>query len=211
LTHRSFAFENDQPDLHNERLEWLGDAILEAVITEFIYREFPELPEGDMAKLRSSVVNEDALAEQARRVGLGEHIRLGKGEEGSGGRDKSSLLADAYEAVIGAVYLERGMDAIRTALIPLFETLIRESLAAGRFDVKNELQEAVVRRTGALPEYRVAWSGPDHDRRFIATVFVAGEAVGNGTGRTKKEAEQKAAREALERFSKEATNDAGSA
>ena len=184
--------------------------MLEAVITEFIYKQFPVLAEGEMAKLRSSVVNEEALADQARRIGLGDHIRLGKGEESSGGRDKSSLLADAFEAVIGAVYLEQGMGAIRDALIPLFDSVIRSSLAAGRFDVKNELQERVVKKTGALPEYRVAWTGPDHDRRFMATVFVNGESFGNGTGKTKKEAEQKAAREALDRFSEEATDDAGS-
>ncbi|HET7483532.1 MAG TPA: ribonuclease III [Actinomycetota bacterium] len=211
LTHRSFAFEAGPDEHHNERLEWLGDAVLEAVISEFIFREFPDLPEGDMAKLRASVVNEDALAEQARRIGLGEHIRLGKGEESSGGRDKPSLLADAYEAVIGAVYLERGIEVVRESLVRLFESRIRDSLAAGRFDVKNELQEVVVKSSGSLPEYRVAWSGPDHDRRFLATVFVDGDAKGSGSGRTKKEAEQQAAREALESFSKEATHDAGSA
>ena len=179
-------------------MEFLGDAILGAVVTNLIYSKFPELPEGDLARLRASVVNTSALADIARSIGLGEHLRLGKGEEASGGRDKASLLADSFEAVIGAVYLDRGLDAVTDALTPLFDAALDEVVAAGMtFDAKTALQESVVRIHGEVPVYRVASSGPDHDKRFIAHVYVAGRSFGSGTGRSKKEAEQHAAREAL--------------
>ena len=151
-----------------------------------------------MAPLRASVVNMHSLAEIARDVGLGRHIRLGKGEEMGGGRDKDSLLADALEALIGAVYLERGIEVVRSALVPIFRERIAEAVAAGtRFDPKAALQERVVRDGHALPSYRVTGSGPDHDKRFEADVYVAGEMLGTGRGRSKKEAEQRAARQAL--------------
>lgn len=201
LTHRSFAFEQTAPVEHNERLEFLGDAILGAVVTDLIFGSYPELAEGDMARLRASVVNTQALAALARKIGVGEHIRLGKGEESSGGRDKDSLLADTLEAVIGAVYLERGIEAVREALTPLFEEQIRESVLVGeRYDAKTALQEVVVRERGGVPSYRIASTGPDHDKRFSAEVFVGDERFGSGLGRSKKEAEQNAAREALGRF-----------
>ena len=152
-----------------------------------------------MAPLRASVVNKNSLACIARDLGIGRHIRLGKGEEMGGGRDKDALLADALEAVIGAVYLEQGMEAARSALVPIFRERVAEAVAAGtRFDPKAALQERVVREGHALPSYRVVGSGPDHDKRFEADVFVAGELMGSGRGRSKKEAEQRAAREALE-------------
>lgn len=167
-------------------------------MTDLIFATYPELPEGAMAPLRASVVNMHSLAGIARSLGIGDHIRLGKGEEMGGGRDKDSLLADALEALIGAVYLERGMEAARAALVPIFRERIEGAVAAGnRFDPKAALQERVVRAGHALPSYRVVGSGPDHDKRFEAEVFVAGELVGAGRGRSKKEAEQRAAREAL--------------
>ena len=185
----------------------MGDAILGAVVTDLIYAKFPDLAEGDLARLRASVVNTSALAEIARSIGLGEHLKLGKGEEGSGGRDKASLLADSFEAVIGAVYLDRGMDAVAEVLRPLFDATLDAVVAGGMtFDAKTALQEAAVRVHGEVPTYRVASSGPDHDKRFSAHVFIAGEAYGSGTGRSKKEAEQNAAREALDRL--EEANDA---
>ncbi|HYO60814.1 MAG TPA: ribonuclease III [Actinomycetota bacterium] len=197
LTHRSFAFEHGGAE-HNERLEFLGDAILGAIVTDLIFATYPELSEGAMAPLRASVVNMHSLAEIARDLGIGEHIRLGKGEEMGGGRDKDSLLADAFEALIGAVYLDRGIDAARAALVPIFRERTARAVAAGnRFDPKAALQERVVRDGHALPSYRVTGSGPDHDKRFEADVFVAGELVGSGRGRSKKEAEQRAARQAL--------------
>lgn len=209
LTHRSFAFE--QPDVveHNERLEFLGDAILGAIVTDLIYLGHPDLAEGEMARLRAAVVNTQALAELAREYGVGEHLRLGKGEDVSGGRDKPSLLADTFEALIGAVYLERGLDELRRHLDPIFNERLERALAAEhRYDSKTALQEMVVRQTSELPVYRVAASGPDHDRRYSAHVYVGPDLYGTGAGRSKKEAEQIAAREALSRLSEEAGGDA---
>lgn len=209
LTHRSFAFEQPEAAAHNERLEFLGDAILGAVVTDLIFHAHPDLPEGEMARLRSAVVNTQALADLAARYGVGEHIRLGKGEESSGGRTKPSLLADTFEAIIGAVYVERGLDELRSHLDPILREEIAAALAAEhRYDSKTALQEVVVRQTAELPVYRVASSGPDHDRRYSAHVYVDGELYGSGSGRSKKEAEQIAAREALVRFSKQEHGDA---
>ena len=199
LTHRSFAFENSSTNAHNERLEFLGDAILDAVVTTLIYERYPELTEGDLARLRASVVNTDALAELGRELDLGRHIRLGKGEENSGGREKASLLANVFEALVGAVYLDRGIEVLTETLVPLFEDRLAASEGGARFDSKTALQEIAVKQTGDLPAYRVASSGPDHDKRFVAHVYVGEELYGSGTGRSKKEAEQHAAREALER------------
>jgi ribonuclease-3 len=210
LTHRSFAFEQSEPTDHNERLEFLGDAILGAIVTNLIYQRYPELAEGEMARLRASVVNTQALANAARELHLGEHIRLGKGEESSGGRDKDSLLADTLEAVIGAVYLARGMDALSQALVPIFEPRLSERVEDGaRYDAKTALQEVVVRDLGGFPTYRVASSGPDHDKRFTAHVYVEAELYGVGDGRSKKEAEQNAAREALGRLEPERASSKG--
>lgn len=154
-----------------------------------------------MAPLRASVVNKNSLAAIARDLGIGEHIRLGRGEEMGGGRDKDALLADALEALIGAVYLEQGIEAAKQALVPIFRHRVAEAVAAGnRFDPKAALQERVVREGHALPTYRVVGSGPDHDKRFEADVLVTGELMGSGRGRSKKEAEQRAAREALTRM-----------
>ena len=201
LTHRSFAFEQPEAIQHNERLEFLGDSILGAVVTDLIYSKFPDLPEGDLARLRASVVNTVALAEIARSIGLGHHLKLGKGEEGSGGRDKASLLADSFEAVIGAVYLDKGIERVTEVLRPLFDRVLDEVVAGGMtFDAKTALQEAAVRVHGEVPVYRVASSGPDHDKRFTAHVFISGDIYGSGVGHSKKEAEQHAAREALDKL-----------
>jgi ribonuclease III len=201
LTHRSYAFEQPEPLDHNERLEFLGDAILGAAVTNLIFTRYPDLTEGEMARLRASVVNTHALADLARAVDLGGHIRLGKGEESSGGRDKSSLLADTLEALIGAVYVDRGMAVVTDILEALFEDRVRERVeSGGRYDAKTALQEVVVRDHGGFPSYRVASSGPDHDKHFTAHVYVDSELFGVGEGRSKKEAEQNAAREALERL-----------
>jgi ribonuclease III len=198
LTHRSFAFEQATPIPHNERLEFLGDAVLGVVVTRMIFDTYPHLSEGEMARLRASVVNTGALADVSRRIGLGDHIRLGKGEESSGGRDKDSLLADTLEAVVGAVYLDRGIGAVESALLPLFADQLDERVAGGaRYDAKTALQEVSVRNHGSFPSYRVESSGPDHDKRFEAWVYVKEELCGRGRGRSKKEAEQNAAREAL--------------
>lgn len=207
LTHRSFAFESDTPDQHNERLEFLGDAILEAVVTELIYSTYPDLAEGEMARLRASVVNTNALAELARDHGLGAHLRLGRGEEASGGRDKDSILANSFEAVIGAIFVDGGFDKARAEISALFAERLRRSLETGRrYDVKTALQEIAVRDVGGVPEYRISASGPDHDKRFVAEVFVGGTGMGKGEGRSKKEAEYKAAQQALESLESEGSH-----
>ena len=207
FTHRSHAFENGA-DEHNERLEFLGDAILGAVVTDLIYTRFPELAEGEMARLRASVVNTHALADIAASLGLGDSMLLGKGEEGSGGRAKHSLLANAFEAVIGALYLDKGIEEVTRRLAPIFTERVQASLdAESRYDAKTALQEVAVARAGELPVYRLAASGPDHDKRFVAHVYVDEKLCGTGSGRSKKEAEQKAATEALQLL-KEATGDA---
>ena len=201
LTHRSFAFEQELA-FNNERLEFLGDAVLGLVVTDLAYREFPDLSEGELAKLRAAIVNMGALAEVARDLGLGSVIRLGKGEELSGGRDKSSILADALEAVLGAVYLDLGLDAAR----PIIERLFRPRMVAyvrgeGERDYKTILQELASQDLRALPEYRIDERGPDHEKEFTATVFLAGRPYGTGIGRSKKEAEQQAAHEAYVKLS----------
>ena len=206
LTHRSFAFEQPETTPHNERLEFLGDAVLQGIVTEFIYRSFPELPEGEMARLRASVVEKRTLAILARDMGLGHHLRLGKGEEASGGQDKSSLLSDALEALIGATFLERDGRYVADILVPVFADLIEEVVAAGGGqDPKGALQEKVARDLGLRPTYRVSAVGPDHDKRFTAEVLVDNDVVGEGVGRSKKEAELHAAREALGELDAQAT------
>ena len=196
LTHRSYAFERDQTET-NERLEFLGDAVLGLVVTDLAFARFPDLPEGDLAKLRAATVNMLTLADIARELGLGEEILLGKGEELSGGRDKTSILADAMEGVLGAVYLDRGLGAARTLIEKLFwPRMAAYARGEGDRDYKTGLQELAAHDVGSIPQYRVVEQGPDHAKEFTATVFIGGEPYGTGEGRSKKEAEQGAAREA---------------
>ncbi len=201
LTHRSYAFERGL-EVNNERLEFLGDAVLGLVVTDMAYREFPEMTEGELAKLRAAIVNMGALAEVARDLGLGRFVLLGKGEELSGGRDKASILADVLEALIGAIYLDRGLETARR----LIERLFRPRMVAyvrgeGERDYKTILQELAAAELRTLPEYRISERGPDHEKEFTATVYLAGEPLGTGVGRSKKEAEQQAAHEAYRRLS----------
>jgi ribonuclease III len=200
LTHRSYAFEHGT-EITNERLEFLGDSVLGLVVTDMAYASYPHLPEGALAKLRAAIVNMVALADVARSLGLGEMVLLGKGEELSGGRDKSSILADALEAVFGAIYLDRGLDVARELIERLFRPRM-EAYARGEGDrdYKTILQELASQELRSMPEYRLEERGPDHAKEFTATVFVAGEALGTGMGRSKKEAEQQAAREAHARI-----------
>ena len=197
LTHRSYSFE--RPELPNyERLEFLGDAVLGLVVTEILFRRYPALPEGDLAKLRSGSVNTGVLAVIARSIGLGEDLFLGRGEELSGGRDKDSILADSFEAVLGAAYVDCGFDRIRDVIERLFSAHISKEFESGVLrDFKTHLQEQSVQRSGTLPDYRVSFTGPDHDRTFEAQVYVDGEHLGSGQGRSKKQAEQAAAQQAL--------------
>jgi ribonuclease-3 len=200
LTHRSFAFERGLT-VTNERLEFLGDSVLGLVVTDLTYREFPDMPEGQLAKLRAAIVNMSALADVARALRVGDFVLLGKGEEQSGGRDKASILADALEAIFGAVYLDRGLDVARELIERLFRPRIEAYVRGeGDRDYKTILQELASQELRAIPEYRIEDRGPDHEKEFTATVLVAGEPLGTGTGRSKKEAEQQAAREAFARI-----------
>jgi ribonuclease-3 len=196
LTHRSFAFEaGGTPD--NERLEFLGDAVLQLVITDEIFRRLSDAREGRLAKLRAAMVNTTRLAELARAVDLGAAVKLGRGEEQSGGRDKDSILADTLEAVFGAIYLDRGLETVTEVIRTLFRPLIEElSTQHAALDYKTSLQELAAARLSSLPVYVVTDSGPDHDKAFVADAILDGERLGRGRGRSKKAAEQAAAREA---------------
>jgi ribonuclease-3 len=193
LTHRSFAYENGGLPT-NERLEFLGDSVLGLVVTDALFRGYPDLPEGHLAKLRAAVVNMRALASVARGLRLGDYVRLGRGEDGTGGRDKSSILADTLEAVIGAVYIERGLPEASALVHRLFDPVIARSARLGAgLDWKTSLQELTASEALGVPEYTVEESGPDHQKSFRATVRVGGYVYGTGEGRSKKEAEQQAA------------------
>ncbi len=223
LTHRSYAYENGGLPT-NERLEFLGDSVLGVIITERLYRAHPKLPEGQLAKLRASVVNMHALASVARELGrppadedgdvpdhgLGGYLYLGRGEELTGGRAKESILADATEALIGAVFLQHGLGVTQRVVERLFDGLLRAAplLGAG-LDWKTSLQELTAASDLGVPEYRITEDGPDHLKTFTAAAVVSGRELGTGVGRTKKEAEQKAAQLAWRSLSESGT--AGSA
>jgi ribonuclease-3 len=197
LSHRSYCAESGGLP-SNERLELLGDAVLGLVVTDHLYRAFPDLPEGDLARLRASVVSTQALAPVATELGVGEAVLLGKGEEGSGGRTKESILADCLEAIIAAVYLSLGLTPTTGFVVDLLEGPIAEVAAEGRLgDPKNQLQELTARIGLDLPSYKVRDQGPDHAKVFSAEVSVGGEVVGRGTGPSKKHAERIAAVAAL--------------
>ncbi|MCU1587505.1 MAG: rnc [Frankiales bacterium] len=193
LTHRSFAYENGGLPT-NERLEFLGDAVLGLVVTDALFHTHPDLAEGSLAKLRAGVVSTRALAEVARELGLGKWMRLGKGEESSGGRDKPSILADTMEAVIGAVYLEHGLPGATAVVRKLFDPLMAAAAAGDAgLDWKTALQELTAARGLGVPDYAISESGPDHAKCFVAVALVGGQPHGQGEGSTKKEAEQQAA------------------
>jgi ribonuclease-3 len=201
VAHRSWCAEVPG-NLSNERLEFLGDAVLGLVVTDYLYRTYPDLPEGQLAQVRASVVNAEALAEVAEEIGLGSDLLLGKGEDASGGREKPSILSDAMEAVIGAVYIDGGWDAAAELVMRLLGDRIVEGAAGpGGHDFKTRLQEFSARVYDELPRYHHVSEGPDHAKRFAATVSVNGTAVGRGEGRSKKQAEQAAARVAWETLS----------
>jgi ribonuclease-3 len=193
LMHRSFAYENGGLPT-NERLEFLGDSVLGLIVTDTLFNSYPDLPEGQLAKLRAAVVNMRALAGVARSLQLGSYVRLGKGEEGTGGRDKSSILADTLEAVIGAVYLDQGLEAADGLVHRLFDPVIARSARLGAgLDWKTSLQELTASEVLGVPEYHVEESGPDHQKSFRASVRIGSRTYGEGEGRSKKEAEQQAA------------------
>ncbi|SDU38976.1 ribonuclease III [Gordonia westfalica] len=196
LTHRSYAYEHGGLPT-NERLEFLGDSVLGVVITERLYLHFPDRPEGELAKIRASVVNMHALADVARGLGeggLGMYLYLGRGEEMTGGRDKDSILADGLESLFGAVFLSHGLETSQRIILRLFDERIEKAgqLGAG-LDWKTSLQELSSERGYGPPQYQISSTGPDHNKEFTAIAMVAGENLGEGVGRTKKEAEQQAA------------------
>jgi ribonuclease III len=200
LTHRSYAYENGGLPT-NERLEFLGDSVLGLVVTDLLYTRHPELSEGRLAKLRAAVVNARALAEVGRSLELGPYLRLGRGEEATGGRDKSSILADTVEALLGAIYLEHGFAVAGQVVRGLFEPLLDEAITMGAgLDWKTSLQELAATLGLGVPEYVIGQSGPDHEKRFTAQVRVADQLHGRGEGRSKKDAEQQAAEAAWVRI-----------
>lgn len=203
VTHRSWCAEN-AGYVSNERLEFLGDAVLGIVVTDHIFATYPEMPEGELAKLRASVVSAATLAEVAEECALGSAVRLGKGEDASGGRHKSSILADALEAVLGAVYLDGGLDAARPLILRMLDDRIAAAAdGPGGHDFKTQLQELAARHFEQLPTYDLRDEGPDHEKRFFATVHLDGDPKGTGEGRSKKQAEQAAAHAAWERLLQE--------
>lgn len=202
LTHRSVS-SDDPSRKDNERLEFLGDAVLQLVVTDLLYDTYPHLAEGQMAKVRAAVVSRGALAEVARQLDIGAYLELATSEAATGGREKDSILADAVEAVIGAVYLDGGIEPARSVVLSLWSDRVAErSKQPGVKDYKTRLQELTA-RDGLRPEYRVEGTGPDHNRRFSAVVYVKGTKQGSGEGRSKKEAEQDAARRALDMLSRD--------
>ncbi|MCQ3806432.1 MAG: ribonuclease III [Acidimicrobiaceae bacterium] len=198
VTHRSWCAEHDD-EPSNERLELLGDAVLGLVVADFLYRRFPDLPEGHLAKARAAVVNADTLAEVAVGLDLGAYLRLGKGEERTGGRTKPSIVSDAFEAVVGAVYIDGGLDSAREfILVQLGDRINDAASRPGARDYKTLLQESAVRGRLASPVYEVIPTGPQHSRLYRATVRIDGEVCGAGEGTTIKQAQRRAARAAWE-------------
>lgn len=199
LTHRSYAYEHGGLPT-NERLELLGDAVLGLVIVEELFRRHPENSEGDLAKLRNSIVNSQALAGVARDLtddGLGEYLLLGRGEINTGGHAKASILADTLESLIGAIYLQHGLTGARSVILHLFADLLETAPTLGAaLEWKSSLQELTSARGLGVPRYEVSAEGPDHDRRFTAVVYVGGEPCGKGQGKSKKAAETDAAAQA---------------
>lgn len=204
LTHSSYANERDGGLQHNERLEFLGDSVLGLVISEYLYRNFPELTEGSLTKIKALVVSETCLAKAARRIGLGQQMLLGKGEERTGGRDRDSILADAFESVIAAIFLDGGLEQARKFVLKNLSGFIEDALnGKGIRDYKTDLQEVLQKESDKAIEYRIVGdSGPDHQKIFIAQVYHGDKLLGEGVGRSKKEAEQHAAQKALEEMGK---------
>ncbi len=203
LVHSSYVNENpDLAPISNERLEFLGDAILGSVVAEKLYQDLPSFTEGELTKLRATLVRRDTLARVARTIGLGDYLYLGKGEEASGGRHKPVNLAGALEAVIAAIYLDQGTATTKNFILRLFNTELQKVVSQGaEVDYKSQLQELIQAREQQIPAYYViAAKGPDHDRRFTVEVRVGDTVLGMGSGRSKKEAEIEAARSALERL-----------
>ena len=203
MVHSSYINENPgYGPFSNERLEFLGDAILDFIVAEKLYQDFPDLTEGEMTKLRSVLVRRDTLARVARTIGLGDYLYLGKGEEASGGRHKSANLAGVLEAMLAAVFLDQGLTITRELVLKLFDEELQKVIRQGtEVDYKSQLQELIQSRYQSTPNYRlVEATGPDHDKRFTAEVVLGDTVLGKGSGKSKKRAETEAARSALEQL-----------
>lgn len=204
LTHSSYANEHRKTNMiHNERLEFLGDSVLNLAVSDYIYKKYPYYPEGNLTKIRATVVCESALALIAKKIKLGDYLLLGKGEEATGGRNRDSILADALEALIGAMYLDKGFRDVQRFVIRLLEKEIIEASKKGELfiDYKTKLQETLQRNRKASIEYKIVKEeGPDHDKKFHILALIDKEELGRGYGRSKKEAEQRAAKEVLIRM-----------
>lgn len=206
MTHKSYANENRHEHVKdNERLEFLGDAILDLIISEQIFREHPDYPEGELAKMRAVVVSAPTLARIAKRIELGRYLLLGKGEEMTGGRERDSILSDAFEALVGAIYLDQGLEVTRKFIM----TYLRDEIATverGEHmqDYKTLLQEVIQKKSNTRPLYRVIDEvGPDHNKQFTVQVEYKSRVIGVGTGQSKKEAQQRAAADAISKFDEE--------
>lgn len=201
LTHSSYANESKQKDItSNERLEFLGDVVIDLVVSEYLFKRFIEFPEGELTKRRASIVCESSLAFAARKVNLGKYLLLGKGEESTGGRSRDSILADAFESLTGAIYIDEGIKSAEKFLLANFEQEVIYAASKGNLfiDYKTELQELLQKKTKSKIEYKVENEvGPDHRKKFYMNVIVENKVIGKGMGRNKKEAEQNAAKQAL--------------
>jgi ribonuclease-3 len=198
FTHSSYVNENRGKAMHNERLEFLGDAVLELCVSDYLYNLFPKRTEGELTKLRASIVCEPSLVEFANELGFGSYVRLGRGEEITGGRTRPALLADVFEAFIGALYLDQGIEAVRSWLMKVMFPKISRYDQPQISDYKTRLQEYVQQYALGTLEYRIVDEhGPAHDKHFVSEVYMNDRRLGRGSGRTKKEAEQNAAAEAL--------------
>ncbi len=202
FTHRSYLNEHPEIKEHNERLEFLGDAVLELATSEFLFKKYPSQPEGDLTAYRASLVKTTTLAETATKLGFGEQLKLSKGEELSGGRKNTSLLADTFEAVVGAIYLDQGFEVVVSFLEKHIFSQIDYILSHNLHkDFKSSLQEYVQSKGFNSPEYTVSnESGPDHNKTFNISVAINGEEIATGTGKSKQEAQQNAAKHALEKY-----------
>lgn len=190
LTHRSYAYEHGQVP-NNERLEFLGDSVLGLVVTDTLFTKYPDRPEGQLAKMRAAVVSAKALAVVARTLGLGQFIRLGRGEDTTGGRDKASILADTVEAVLGAIYVQFGITRAAEVIHTVFDPMITAAAELGAgLDWKTSLQEIAANNNRGVPQYILEGTGPDHDKRFTAAVAIGTSTYEGGIGRSKKDAEQ---------------------
>ena len=198
LTHSSYANENRGTGAFNERMEFLGDAVVSIISAEFLFKKFPDMPEGQLSKLRSSLVCTASLSEYANKISLGSFLYLGRGEENNGGRERPSILENAFEALTAAVYLDGGLEKAREFVLGfLSESLSTHNISFK--DYKTLLQEVIQQNQGESLNYVIAGeSGPDHDKRFEVEVHLNSNVIGRGTGRSKKQAEQEAAREALQ-------------